>query len=316
MKDAGRRDEVTDVADDDVPAVANGIENRWSSRTTFIVLGSLTALYLLILGGLIWRIAPCKNVVVSQWAFLRPIDLYLQCRDINELGDALAGAFAPLAFLWLVGAVIIQSLELKEQGRELEATREVMREQARESRGTRKHIEQQTEFQRKSEKRRDQEQLDEEFDEGLASILNILSRTNDRPTFTFTIEVDVEGEERLQGVYNKKRHSQTVYLLPFEVPNQDHLFAKLADFFELAHEEFGFLPAVGDMMDWRLNNGRQIKQVLGVFERLAEIEDGLSPAHKMRSQGLGYPSAKYQLDRMWSALTQRVPEVASQIREV
>jgi hypothetical protein len=35
--------------------------------------------------------------------------------DLNEFGDFLAGAFAPLAFLWLVLAVILQSAELKDQ---------------------------------------------------------------------------------------------------------------------------------------------------------------------------------------------------------
>ncbi|UFI05997.1 hypothetical protein [Roseibium aggregatum] len=37
------------------------------------------------------------------------------CLELNEFGDFLAGTFAPLAFLWLVLAVILQSAELKEQ---------------------------------------------------------------------------------------------------------------------------------------------------------------------------------------------------------
>ncbi|MEM7300913.1 MAG: hypothetical protein AAF468_07490 [Pseudomonadota bacterium] len=45
------------------------------------------------------------------------------CLTPNELGDFLAGASAPLAFVWLVIAVFIQSLELKAQREELEQTR-------------------------------------------------------------------------------------------------------------------------------------------------------------------------------------------------
>ncbi|MES0879711.1 hypothetical protein [Roseibium sp. SCP14] len=37
------------------------------------------------------------------------------CLKLNEFGDYLAGSFAPLAFLWLIIAVLIQSRELKAQ---------------------------------------------------------------------------------------------------------------------------------------------------------------------------------------------------------
>ena len=46
-----------------------------------------------------------------------------QCLSANELGDFLAGFFAPLAFLWVAYAVIIQSQELAAQRAELEMTR-------------------------------------------------------------------------------------------------------------------------------------------------------------------------------------------------
>jgi hypothetical protein len=61
-------------------------------------------------------------------------DRYLACRSINELGDALAGAFAPVAFIWLAGTVFIQSQELQAQRQELDETQEVMREQLEVSR--------------------------------------------------------------------------------------------------------------------------------------------------------------------------------------
>lgn len=58
------------------------------------------------------------------------------CLDLNEFGDFLAGTFAPLAFLWLVLAVILQSKELGEQRRallaQLDETRQLTEMQAAE----------------------------------------------------------------------------------------------------------------------------------------------------------------------------------------
>lgn len=53
------------------------------------------------------------------------------CITPNELGDMLAGFFAPAAFFVLTGAVFLQSLELKAQRDELAETRAVFEEQNR-----------------------------------------------------------------------------------------------------------------------------------------------------------------------------------------
>ncbi|WP_182417123.1 hypothetical protein [Bartonella sp. HY038] len=47
---------------------------------------------------------------------------------LNGLGDALAGLFAPLAFLWLAAAVYVQSNQLRSQQLELREQREEMNE--------------------------------------------------------------------------------------------------------------------------------------------------------------------------------------------
>ncbi|MGR9478182.1 hypothetical protein [Rhizobium leguminosarum] len=49
----------------------------------------------------------------------------LACMNASELGDVLAGFFAPAAFVVLVVAVVLQGLELKAQRQELADTREV-----------------------------------------------------------------------------------------------------------------------------------------------------------------------------------------------
>lgn len=55
----------------------------------------------------------------------------LPCVAPNEMGDILAGFFAPAAFFVLTGAVFLQSLELKAQRDELAETRAVFEEQNR-----------------------------------------------------------------------------------------------------------------------------------------------------------------------------------------
>lgn len=75
------------------------------------------------------------------------------CLTANEWGDFLAGVFAPIAFLWLVATVWIQSDELREQRKELALTRKefelnraVMIEQAEEAKKQAEYISTQTQL--------------------------------------------------------------------------------------------------------------------------------------------------------------------------
>ena len=80
---------------------------------------------ILLLATIVWTL-------LSVWLLFRPAICESQsattfaanCLNLNELGDFLAGVFAPLAFVWLAAAVFIQARELKEQRRELSLTRE------------------------------------------------------------------------------------------------------------------------------------------------------------------------------------------------
>jgi len=64
---------------------------------------------------------------------------------LNEQGDTAAGVFAPLAFLWLFIATMIQSQELKLQRQEIADNRAVMREQATAAEHQAKFLESQAE---------------------------------------------------------------------------------------------------------------------------------------------------------------------------
>jgi hypothetical protein len=110
------------------------------------------------------------NIKVSE---LGIFERFLSCITINELGDSLAGAFAPIAFLWLAGAVYIQSQELKAQREELTDTRAVMKEQVAETRASTRLFSEQTEILKKEQLLREQKEADHEFDAKITVALDM-----------------------------------------------------------------------------------------------------------------------------------------------
>lgn len=101
----------------------------------------VTAIYLLVVGWVIWSAGPQSIIQIKPGL------------QLNEFGDAMAGMFAPLAFLWLFVATMVQSQELSLQRRELQLTRGefaqnrvVAKEQATEARNQAEFIGTQTEL--------------------------------------------------------------------------------------------------------------------------------------------------------------------------
>ncbi|WP_375590210.1 hypothetical protein ABWH89_05100 [Hoeflea alexandrii] len=165
-----------------------------SGRTLpFVLLIVVCTVYLIGLAILVMHSAPC---VPGWWGPLTPPEglmaTHFSCRTPNELGDFLAGAFAPLAFLLFAGAVWLQTIELREQRiqlklqyeeyklsrKELALTREEMVEmrrvaiaQADEARASKEFIGKQTEIMQKQFERETLEDLHEEL-ETLASTIN------------------------------------------------------------------------------------------------------------------------------------------------
>jgi hypothetical protein len=58
-------------------------------------------------------------LLVSRLSVGGDLAYFLQHKPLNEVGDTLAGVFAPLAFLWLILGYLMQNQELKLQGRQL-----------------------------------------------------------------------------------------------------------------------------------------------------------------------------------------------------
>ncbi|WIJ24238.1 hypothetical protein [Devosia sp. RR2S18] len=107
----------------------------------------------------------------------------LTCLEPNAMGDFFAGAFAPLAFLWLVAAVLLQRRELAAQRQELIEARAVATEQVTEARKNVAFIAEQTELLKR------QRQVDEErrVDEQIDRLLEIANGTLDRMSSRFMV---------------------------------------------------------------------------------------------------------------------------------
>lgn len=113
------------------------------SGRTLIALAVVSLIYLALMVWAMGGVMTCPGSVEQLGWLAAQRMRYLSCLPPNALGDFLAGAFAPLAFLWLAGTVFIQSRELSAQRQELELTRnemvlqrEVMDAQATEARAS------------------------------------------------------------------------------------------------------------------------------------------------------------------------------------
>lgn len=83
-------------------------------------------------------------------AFWQVGSRFLSCLSANEIGDFLAGASAPLAFIWLVVTVLVQAQELRAQRDELRLTRQEFADNRKVAEATRKEIAEQAESARKN----------------------------------------------------------------------------------------------------------------------------------------------------------------------
>lgn len=97
--------------------------------------------------------------------------------DVNAIGDALGGAFGPLAFVFLAAALIVQSMELAAQRYEIDETQSVMaaqlevaREQVQETKTAIELTKQQTMILRRQQEIEEQRLADAEFDEKIEKL--------------------------------------------------------------------------------------------------------------------------------------------------
>ena len=140
----------------------------------------VTAVWCLIVLAIVMKRSQCgaADVPIFFEGLLGLHRYYLACRSLNEFGDFLAGVFAPLALIWVAGAVYIQSQELAAQRTELELarvearqTREVLKQQAEESRASTVYTGKQTKILAREQTLREQEKADRDFDRLLVQMM-------------------------------------------------------------------------------------------------------------------------------------------------
>ncbi|OCJ33436.1 hypothetical protein [Agrobacterium tumefaciens] len=69
---------------------------------------------------------------------------FVERRNLNSLGDFLAGLFAPVAFLWLIVTAFVQMQELADTRKEMSQQRKAMQDQVEEARANKVFVEKQT----------------------------------------------------------------------------------------------------------------------------------------------------------------------------
>ncbi|MEO1701658.1 MAG: hypothetical protein AAFR71_06345 [Pseudomonadota bacterium] len=197
----------------------------------------------------------------------------------NEIGDALAGIFAPLAFFWLVIAVFVQSSELKAQREELSLTREEMslarvikEEEVKEARQTADFIGKQT---------------------------DILHREEIKNAFKFHDE-QLEDLIELALIY-MKRTKYVAIGMRFSQNADDNEITKLFDYEKMSSSEIAmsnFLYTrlfVADYLkkeNWQENENFDIScddviafaELQAILRSLIELESRLSPSGKITYQ--------------------------------
>jgi hypothetical protein len=188
---------------------------------------------------------------------------YFSCRSINELGDFLAGAFAPLAFLWLAGAVFIQARELAEQRKSLDAQldeleltrremkqqRDVLQAQANEAKASTKFISEQTDILKREQVLREQVSADLEIEEQLLNIIEWQGEHKKINLFIRLLKFENEYKDSniLSRIKDKKieiKAGPFAYWKRFEIADFDYIG-------EVDHEKLlkNFAPTVTDLND-------------------------------------------------------------------
>lgn len=165
----------------------------------------ITVAWLVVLGSIVAASQPCPPEAMAAAIFRVP---YLSCRPLNEIGDFLAGVFAPLAFLWLVVTVLVQAQELREQRKEVrlsrkefelnrlvaEETRKEIAAQAEASRTAARFLGAQTELLKSEGERRKREEADGAF---YASLRTTIRDAASRLSKSVVLTSNAFGETRL-----------------------------------------------------------------------------------------------------------------------
>ncbi|NKK65646.1 hypothetical protein GFL88_19345 [Rhizobium leguminosarum bv. viciae] len=252
-------------------------ERKWRANWLIVAFG-LTFAYACVLGFvLLPATASCTDHLdASLW------QKYLACRPANELGDFLSGAFAPVALLWLVAAVLIQAQELRAQReelaltrQELAASREVMKEQAEQARMQAIQAQRQADFigeQTENLKRQAEDYYREKQDRIFDEALQALHKNVVSPLGRASFKVPTAAAGTTVGSFSDYRNMEpdkAVHQMRGELQS---LSASLA---HLHPNQEPVIPIAS------------IKALPDALEKFIAMKDRLSLAHQIKFDSLG-----------------------------
>jgi len=244
------------------------------------VLSVISLVYIGIVFLLIKETKVCPEIVKSANMFTGFWDEYLGCRSVNELGDTLAGAFAPVAFLWLMGAVFIQSQELKAQREELDETQEVMqaqlevaRQQVEETKASTALFKTQTDLMRSESQLRIQ---DEKIEATLVYITRLLLHSDlygackklnstDKKWHPVPIVAKVDSNTKIEEIFDKAR--MTIERIIFQHDNPSfETYSVSHEWLELIKEHINFVL----LSEQKISGSKKIRIMSLFLEPLVE----------------------------------------------
>lgn len=258
---------------------------------TFWVLLGLTIGYFLVYILLLLQTNPCPGKS-GHW-LLDFFPLYLSCHSINELGDALAGAFAPVAFLWLAGAVFIQGRELQAQREELSHTRAVMSEQVGETRASTTLFKEQTEILKRQQLVREQEQADEEFDERVMAL---------KTSFQFNNGVYIEITQTESTTATSKVQGFKFVENAFELDYQD-FFLKLWQGIKRVDGAIQKMTSQGGKVNITKGPTIPFNRLSDDLHVLTSSTSNLSAPHRVKAMSYEIPTIEKALARLIERLS-------------
>jgi hypothetical protein len=254
----------------------------WLAAATVV-----TVLYLLFLFAvLLPNTSSCSS---NDGSFLSRI---LSCRTPNELGDFLSGAFAPVAFLWLVAAVLIQAQELRAQREELAMTRqeladsrEVMKEQAEQARNQAVQAQRQANFigeQTENLKRQAEDYYREKQDRMFDEMLRALHKSSISRLSNVSCHIQTDGGMNLFSFPNLR-----------EFEHERALFQVSQILTHIAEAMKQLAPSA----KWPIPEDR-FSSILEGLETLISMEDRLSPAGQIKLASLGLKSSRNSISEI------------------
>lgn len=209
------------------------------------------------------------------------------CLSANEMGDFLAGAFAPLAFLWLIAAVFLQRDELIAQRSELRQSREIARQQFEESRKNVDYIRQQTEI---MSEEHETDQLERDVRSALQPAYNAINTfesiardvkvTHVFDTLTPFSRSEDRSQLRLLGGYIRQLEAFWAESVPMNGDNGPVEFSDTSAFLAMREDLSRVIDAVERLDDVRVIDPLtlpEIRRGIAALEGLHGLNDTTSP---------------------------------------